>query len=398
MESTMMDFPLSLPHVLERAGRLFPKQEIVSRLPDRSVHRYTYADFYRRARSLAAALQKAGLKRGDRVATLMWNHYVHLEAYYGIPCAGGVVHTLNLRLAPTDLAYIANHAGDRFLIVDEVLLPLFEKIRENVKLEGVIVVGGEGKRTGGYESYEDLLQSGDGAFEYPDIGENDAASMCYTSGTTGFPKGVVYSHRSLVLHATMTALGDMVGYRQADSALAVVPMFHANAWGMPFAATMTGCKQVLPGCFLDAESLLNLFESERVTVCAGVPTVALALAEALEKCPGKWRLPGRIRMLCGGAAPPEILFRRLGERGIDLIQGWGLTESSPVATICTLRGHMEDWPDSQKAAVRTKAGIPLPFVEMRVVGENGEMPHDGACMGEVELRGPWVAGSYYDLP
>jgi fatty-acyl-CoA synthase len=399
MQGTMMNYPLFLPHILERAGKLFPSREIVSRLPDCSLHRHTYRDFHQRARSLAEALLKAGLQRGDRVGTLMWNHYIHLEAYFGIPSAGGVVHTLNLRLSPSDLAYIVTHARDRFLIVDDVLLPLFEKFQSSVSLERVIVAPLTGKPIpSGYESYEDFLQTAGGSFQHLDLDENEAAAMCYTSGTTGFPKGVAYSHRSLVLHATMTALPDLMGYSQCDTVLPVVPMFHANAWGMPFATTMIGCKQVFPGPHLDAENLLDLLASEKITFTAGVPTVALAIVEALEKSPKRWKLEPHIRMLVGGSAPPESLIQRLDRQGIEIIQGWGLTESSPIASVSKLKSHMEDWCERDKCSVRSKAGMPAPFVDMRIVGDTGVAPCDGVSMGEIELRGPWVAASYYDLP
>ena len=227
MRSTMMDYPLTLVHLLERAGRYFPQAEIISRLPDRSLHRFAYSDFYRRSRALAAALTRAGMRKGDRVATLMWNHYAHLEAYFGIPVAGGVVHTLNLRLHPDDIAYIANDAEDRFLIVDDVLLPLFEQFKDRVRLERVFVVPLTGKPIpSGYENYEELLKTGDGPFDYPELDENDAGAMCYTSGTTGRPPGVVYSHRSMVIHSLSITVPDSVGLSQHEVVMPVVPMFH----------------------------------------------------------------------------------------------------------------------------------------------------------------------------
>ena len=256
----MMHYPLTLSHSLERAGKFFPNAEIVSRRPDHTLHRYTYADLYRRARALAEALQKAGMERGDRVATLMWNHHAHLEAYFGIPIAGGVLHTLNLRLAPSEIAYIANHAQDRFLIVDDVLLPLYAKIRDSVRFERVIVVGwsGCGAASGhpsGLEDYEDFLSAASGSFRYPDLDENEAACMCYTSGTTGVPKGVVYTHRSVMLHSFLLTTVDNFGICNADSVLPIVSMFHVNGWGLSYAATLVGAKQVLPGPHLKPESL-----------------------------------------------------------------------------------------------------------------------------------------------
>ena len=398
MRGTMMDYPLTLIHILERAGKIFPRSEIVSRLADRSLRRCTYADFYRRARALAEALQRAGLRRGDRVATLMWNHYAHLEAYFGIPACGGVTQTLNLRLAPHDLAYIAQHAGGRFLILDDILLPVYEKFRQSVNFERVIIVPLSGHPApAGYESYEDFLKTASGNFSYPALEETDAASMCYTSGTTGAPKGVVYTHRSVVLHSMLLSMADNFAISHNDVLLPAVSMFHVNGWGLPFAGAMVGCKLVLPGPCLDAESLLDLFASEQVTVAAGVPTIWLSILECLEQNSGRWKL-NPMRALVGGAAPPLALIRKLDHHGIRIQQGWGLTESSPEATTSPIKSYMKDWTQEEKYAVTAKAGLPVPFVDLRVVNETGEVPGDGTTMGEIQLRGPWVAASYYNLP
>jgi len=401
MQGTMMHYPLTLSHGLERAGKFFSSAEIVSRRPDHSLHRYTYADLYRRARALAEALQKAGLKRGDRVATLMWNHYPHLEAYFGIPISGGVLHPLNLRLAPSEIAYIANHAQDRFLIVDDVLLPLYEKIRGSVQFERVIVVNWSGRSAvpefeGHFEDYENFLSTASGSFHYPDLDENEAACMCYTSGTTGVPKGVVYTHRSVMLHSFLLTTVDNFGICHADTVLPIVSMFHVNGWGLSYAATLVGARQILPGPHLKGESLLDLCEQERVTVAGGVPTVWHSILECLDHNPGRWKLP-LMRVLIGGAAPSLALILRLRKYGWDMVQGWGLTESSPQATTSHIMAHMQNLPEDVKCEIKTQAGIPVPFVERRVVNEHGEVPWDGETMGEVQLRGPWVASSYYDL-
>ncbi len=399
MNGTMMDYPLTLVPMLERAGKLFGQVEIVSRLPDRSLHRTTYADFYRRARALAESLSRAGLKPGDRVGTLMWNHYAHLEAYFGIPIAGGVAHTLNLRLSPSQLAYVINHAQDRFLIVDDVLLPLYEKIKSQVKPERVLVVPLTGKPVPkGYDSYEAFLGQASGNFTYPKLEENQAAAMCYTSGTTGKPKGVLYSHRALVLHSFAIGLTDTFALSQHDTILPVVPMFHANAWGIPFVATMLGSKQVFPGPHLDAESLLDLYEKERVTFAAGVPTIWFALLEALEKNPGRWKLTPGMHLLVGGAAAPESMLRRYDQLGLHVIHAWGMTEMTPAGSVSKLKPGMDDWSEDKRYQVRAKQGLPMPFVEARAVSEDGEAPWNGQSMGELQVRGPWVAASYYNLP
>lgn len=398
MKSTMMDFQLTLAPILERAGTLYPKVEIVSRMPDRSLHRYTYADLVKRARRLARALIAAGLQRGERVATLMWNHSVHLEAYFGIPVAGGVLHTLNLRLPPQQLSLIARHAEDRFLIVDEILLPLVEKFASEAPFERIFVNRTCGTSSDNLGDYEALLKSAPDEGALPELHESEAAAMCYTSGTTGDPKGVVYSHRALVLHSMALCLTDSLAISQSDTTMPVVPMFHANAWGCPYAATMTGAKQVLPGPHLDAESLLDLCEREQVTFSTGVPTVWMAVCAELDKHPKRRRLAPGFRLAVGGSAPAESLIRRFDGYGIRLIHAWGMTESTPIATVCRLRPSLECLPEDERYAIRATQGMPVPFMEARVMNESGAIPWDGKTMGEVQLRGPWVAASYYHTP
>jgi fatty-acyl-CoA synthase len=398
MKSTMMDFPLVLPAILERAKRPFGAVETVSRLPDGSLARSTLSRLYDRARRIAEALTKLGLGPGDRVGTLMWNHDTHVAAYFGVPCAGGVLHTLNLRLSPEEIAYIANHAGDRFLFVDDVLLPLYEKWRDMARIERVFVMPLTGAPVKApYESLEDLIQSTTGDFDYPRIDENDPLGICYTSGTTGKPKGVVYSHRSTVLHSFAVTMVDGLGLSMRDTVLPVVPQFHVNAWGLPFASVMCGAKLVMPGPKLDPESLLDLMERERVTIAAGVPTVWLGILETLDKNPTRYKLQPGLRMIVGGSAAPESMIRGFDKHGIRIIHAWGMTEMSPAGTIGQLRREIEAEGEDAAYAARARQGVALPFVETRIMNDNGEAPWDAKASGELQVRGPWVAASYYDL-
>lgn len=399
MKSTMMRTPLNLSHFLERAGKLFGKQEIVSRMPDKSLHRYTYADFYRRARSLAEALTRAGLQRGDRVATLMWNHYAHYETYFGAIVAGGVLHTLNLRLAPQEIAYIADHAGDRFLIVDDILLPLFEQFRDKVDIERVIVVPLTGQPVpDGMDDYEQFLNTATGDFDYPEMDEDEPCAMCYTSGTTGRPKGVVYSHRSQVLHSLVQAMPDACAMSGHDVVLPVVPMFHANAWGVPYTAAMLGVKMVFPGPHLHPDDLLPLLESEKVTLSCGVPTIWLPMVQIIASHAGKWKLQPGLRLTVGGSAVPEAMIRAYAKLGIEVMQGWGMTETSPLATVSKVTALQDHLDEDARFKVQAMQGYPLPLVDLRAVGEDGEAPWDGESVGEIQVQGPWITGSYHRVP
>jgi len=401
MRGTMMDFPLTLPTILERSGKIFPRVEIVSRRPDKSIVRTCYGDFYRRARRLAAALTKLGLRSGDRVASMMWNHSGHLEAFFGVPCAGGILHTLNLRLHPHEIAGIVKHAADRFLLIDDVLLPTFQKFCDGTPFERVIVVPygcNSDTLPEGFLDYEELLADAGDDFRYPTIDENDGAAMCYTSGTTGNPKGVVYSHRSEVLHSMAQALPDCCGLSQHDVALLVSPMFHANGWGIPFAAAMVGAKLVLPGPHLDPDSLMELFDQEGVTLSCGVPTVWLPFLTLLDRRGPDWKPKRPVRILCGGTAPPESLMRGMDRHGFTLLHAWGMTETSPLGTTMRLKPDMLEWQEDDQYVQRRKQGWPSPLLELRVRSDKGIEPWDGKAMGELEIRGPWVAGEYYNAP
>ena len=398
MKSTMMSSPLLLTGILARAAKIFPDVEIVSVRPDGSRQRSNYAEVNKRARQLSAALLQGGIRNGDRVATLMWNQQEHLEAYFGVPAVGAVLHTLNLRLHPEEIAYIVSHAEDRFLIVDATLLDVFEQFRPHVHLERVFVVDhGCGRQTEGCESYESFLAGATGEPKYPALDEDEAAAMCYTSGTTGKPKGVAYSHRALCLHSLALALPDQVHFSCHDSILPAMSMFHANGWGFPFAATMTGSKQVLPGRNLQPEALLDLLDSEQVTLTGGVPTVWLAVLNALDCHPGRWNLARGMRIIVAGSAAPESMFRRFDKFGVRVIQPWGMTETTPLATVCTVKPHMKTWTEDDQYALRAKQGFPSPFIEIRAVSDAEQAPWDGKTAGELEVRGPWVASAYYKM-
>lgn len=395
MNGLIMDYQLNIPAILRRAEALYPRKEIASRQLDKSFHRYTYADFARRAKKLASALQKLGYGDGARVATLCWNHYQHLEVYFGVPLSGNVVHTLNLRLHPSDLAYIANHAEDRMLVVDASLLPLYDAIKGNVAFEHVVVVNGEGPE--GTMSYEELLASGDDDFEPEDVDERAAAVMCYTSGTTGQPKGVLYSHRAIALHSLASTQSGTLGLNEADTTLPVVPMFHANAWGFPFTCTLIGAKQVFPGPHMDPESLLQALESEEVTVTAGVPTIWMGMLGLLDAQPGKYDLSRVRSMIVGGSAAPRSMIEGFQERhGLHVTHAWGMTEMTPLGTVAELTSELQGESPDVQYAYRAKQGMPAPFVEIRARGPEGFVPWDGQSMGELEVRGVWIASGYYE--
>jgi len=398
MNGLMMNYQLTLPTLMKRAETLHGKKEIITRLPDKSLHRYSYSDFAVRTKRLSVALQKLGVKQGDRVATLCWNHYQHLEIYFGVPSFGGVLHTLNLRLAPDDLEYIVNHAEDKVIIVDQVLLPLFDKFKSKINVKHIIIIPNAGKPVPeGTLNFEDVIASGNERNYIPFEGdENTAAAMCYTSGTTGKPKGVLYSHRSIVLHSMVCSYAEGMAIQEADVVLPVVPMFHVNAWGMPFTCTMLGCTIVFPGPYLDPVSLLELFEKEKVTITAGVPTIWLGILNVLDASPGKYNLSSLRSMIVGGSAAPLSMIKSFQERhGLSILHAWGMTETSPLGSIGVLSSEIQKQDKETKYTYRAKQGMPVAFVEIRGRNEDGFIPWNGSTMGELEVRGPWISSAYY---
>ena len=392
----MDDYPLSLTALVERAELLTPGRKVVSRRPDGTVHRATMGDCARRARLLASALSRLGIEEGDRVGTLMWNQAEHLEAYFGLPAMGTVIHTLNPRLHPDELAFIAADAEDRAIIVDESLLTVLDSFKDAHDFEHVIVVSHSGERPDGTIDYEQLLESADAPATWLEPHERRAAAICYTSGTTGRPKGVLYSHRALVLHSMAAALPGAMNVSARDVMLPVVPMFHANAWGIPYTATLVGASLVLPGPKLDAESVLDLLADEYVTLTAGVPTVWMAMLKAIEAEPQRWDLSRVHRLLVGGSAVPKSMIQGYAKLGLEILQGWGMTETAPLASCALLPPELDEATDDEKFDYRARQGDPQPFVDIRARGDDGELiPWDDETMGELEVRGPFVASAYF---
>ncbi|MDH4104841.1 MAG: long-chain fatty acid--CoA ligase [Gammaproteobacteria bacterium] len=404
MHGLMMDAPLLITDIMRFAERNCATREVVSVTFDNPRHRTTWGEVFRRARKLANALVAAGVQPGDRIATLAWNDYRHLELYYAVSCMGAVLHTVNPRLFPEQLEFIINHAADKLLFVDPTLLPALAPLQGKIpSVEKTIVMTAaqslpDAAKAAGLTDYESLIADHADTFEWPELDERTASALCYTSGTTGDPKGVLYSHRSTVLHAYGGSLVDSMGLSSRDTVLAVVPMFHANAWGLPYNAPMVGAKLVFPGPKMgDAATITQLLNEEKVTLAAAVPTVWMLLLNHLAQTGGK--LDTLKSTVIGGSAVPIQMIRDFRDKhGVTVIQGWGMTELSPLGTVSTLRPEQELLSAEEQAQVRAKAGHGIFGVEMKIVDDEGkELPWDGVSAGELKVRGPWVCRSYYKL-
>ena len=401
LQGQMMDQPLLISGILEFAARHYGATEIVSRRVEGDLHRYTYRDCARRARQLANALAALGIGMGERVATLAWNGYRHLELYYGVSGSGAVLHTINPRLHPEQVAYIVNHAEDRVLFFDLTFLPAIEAMARQCKtVKAYVALCGRehmppAGAIPGLLCYEELIGAASGDYDWPQFDERSAASLCYTSGTTGNPKGALYSHRSTVLHAYASALPNALGIGSADVVLPVVPMFHVNAWGLPYSAPLVGAKLVFPGPALDGKSLYALFEAEGVTFSAGVPTVWLGLVNHVLE--GGLRFSTFRRTVIGGSACPPALMDLLIDRlGVQVVHAWGMTEMSPLGTACTPLARHAGLPQEAQRALLRKQGHAICGVDMKIVDDDGaELAWDGATYGHLLVRGPWVVSGYF---
>lgn len=402
---TMQKTPLLMSRIVNRGAVLSPEEEIVTLTAD-GTHRQSYKTTWQRASQLAGALQEHGIQLGDRVTSFMWNNWRHLELYQAVPSMGAVLHTLNIRLSPTDLEYIINHAASRVIIIDEDLLPALEPLLDKVPCVELLVICGHGE--GGETSfahtidYETFIADRPVTYQWPVIDENAPMGLCYTSGTTGKPKGVMYTHRSTYLHSMAQAMTDSMGLTALDSICGIVPLFHALGWGLPFTASMLGSKQVLPHKYMDPESLVRLMVDEQVTISAGVPTIWQGVKGVLEANPDKYDLSNLTRLTCGGSAPPVSMMRWYADNyDIEMIQGWGMTETNPLGTVSrrvAKRAHLKLSDDEQFENI-AKAGLTIPGLEIEIFDEEfNPLPHDGEAVGEILIRGPWICSEYYNDP
>lgn len=398
----MMDTQLTTISMLERAEKYFPKKMVVSRTAS-GITRLTYKKIGERTRKLSSALEKLGVKRGDKVGTIGWNHHRHLEAYFAIPNMGAVLHTINFRLSLEHLIYVINNAENKVILIDDDFLPIIEKIKDKIPSVQAFIVMTDDKELSRSTlsplySYEELVAEGDATYKYPqDINENEPAGMCYTSATTGNPKGVLYTHRSTFLHSMALGLSDTAALSESDVALTVVPMFHVNAWGMPYSGTWFGTTQVLPGPNFSPKLLLELIEQEKVTLSAGVPTIWLGVLKELavfEHDTSSLRA-----IINGGSAAPRSMIQTYEQKyNIPVIQGYGMTETGPLTSMTRLKSYQQNLPYEEQLEIRSKQGLLVPGLEAKIINENGEVEWDGKTMGELLLRGPWITDHYYKEP
>lgn len=397
----MMDQPLLISSIIRHVDRYFGDVEVVSRLPDGDIHRYTYRDCHRRARQLAKALSNLGVGVGDRVATLAWNGYRHLEAYFAVPGAGMVLHTINPRLHLDQIVYIAEHAEDQYVLFDLAFLPQAEAIAQRCPgVKGFVALCDRAELPdasviANLLCYEDLVEGDEDDYEWPLLDEYAASGLCYTSGTTGNPKGALYSHRSTVVHSYAEVMPDAFNISSRDVLMPVVPMYHANAWGLPYAAALAGAKLVLPGAMMDGRSLYELIDREQVTFSAGVPTVWLGVLEHMDE--NQVGFSSFRRMNIGGSACPPVMMNTFREKyGVEVIHAWGMTEMSPIGTICSLQAKHLSIPEHERQKVRETQGHPIFGVDMKLVDDRGiELPWDGKTSGNLLVKGPWVIRSYF---
>ncbi len=402
MKGLIMDYPLTLTHFFERTRKIFHRKILATRVPGVGLQRYTYADYADRVCRLAAALKQLGLKKGDRVGTFAWNSHRHMEVYFAAPPMGMVLHTVNIRLSPQDITYIVNHAEDRVLIVDASLWPLLEPIKNDLRSVKHFIVMKDSPTaeipTGTFD-YEALLADAQPVESWPKLEETDAAGMCYTSGTTGHPKGVLYTHRGIFLHCFASSTVDVLGICERDVILHIVPMFHANAWCVPFAGVMNGSTQIFGGPNPQPRDIIEIVHAEKVTLVGAVPTVWIAIQAILEKEP-HWDISSIRCIPIGGSAAPRTLIEDFDKKyGAYMLHAWGMTEMSPLGTVCRPRSYTDGLPDDERYAIRAKQGSVVAGVDMRIVDDAGHVqPWDGKAVGEIQVRGPWVTSGYYNNP
>src|SRR5216684_4393496 len=402
MKGLIMDYPLTLTQFFERARKIFHRKTMATRVPGVGLWRYTYADYADRVCRLAAALAKLGLAKGDRVGTFAWNSHRHMEVYFAAPLMGMVLHTVNIRLSAQDTTYIINHAEDQVLVVDASLWHLLEPIRKDLKSVKHVIVMKDSPAAeipAGALDYEALVADAKPVDEWPKLGETDAAGMCYTSGTTGHPKGVVYTHRGVYLHCFASSTVDVLGICERDVILHIVPMFHANAWCVPFAGVMNGSTQIFGGPNPQPRDIIEIVHHEKVTLVGAVPTVWIAIQAILEKEP-QWDISSIRCIPIGGSAAPRSLIEKFEKKyGASMLHAWGMTEMTPLGTVCHLKSYLDAGSDDERYAFRAKQGYPVAGVDLRIVDDQGrEQPWDAQAMGEIQVRGPWVIRSYYNAP